>query len=251
MDNTFHLFGPSHWVAMLMSAAAAWWLILFYRASSEAGRKRRMDMALAGILIVTVLLDPVLNCVRLWDSPAAEIWAQVKKDSLPMHFCDLVALLLAAALITRRQRLAETGYLWGLSGTMQGLLTPGLKYDWPAPEYFAFFLQHGGVPVVALGLVFGAGLAPLPGALRRSLLWINAYLVVIFAFNFLLDTNYGYLNAKPDQASLLDVLGPWPWYLLAMEGLAVSFFALLLLPFRRRWAGQKPAAPGNPLPASP
>ena len=235
MDADFHLFGLSHTAAILATAAGAIALIRYYRRGPAPERARRVEVILAAVLIITVGLDPLLNCLRYSGSPAADIWAEVKKDSLPMHFCDLVALLLAAALLTKRQRLAEMGYLWGLSGTVQGLVTPGLKYDCPAPEYFAFFLQHGGVPVVALGLVFGSGLRPEPGALRRALRWINLYLVVIFSLNALLGTNYGYLNAKPAQASLLDVLGPWPWYLLSLEAIALGFFCLLLLPFRRRW----------------
>jgi hypothetical protein len=39
--------------------------------------------------------------------------------------------------------------------------------------------------------------------------------VTVFAFNVVVGTNYGYLNAKPSAASALDLLGPWPWYLLA------------------------------------
>jgi hypothetical integral membrane protein (TIGR02206 family) len=46
--------------------------------------------------------------------------------------------------------------------------------------------------------------------------------------------NYGFLRAKPPQASLLDLLGPWPWYILALDALAVVLFTLLYLPFLRR-----------------
>jgi uncharacterized membrane protein YwaF len=36
---------------------------------------------------------------------------------------------------------------------------------------------------------------------------------------------------KPPTASLIDVLGPWPWYLLALEGIAFVIFFILYLPF--------------------
>lgn len=235
MEPDFHWFGPSHFTALLTTALAAGWLIWLYRARDVNPEiRRRMEVILAAFLVLTVFLDPLFNWLR-WSGYGAErAWAEIRKDSLPMHFCDLVALLLAAALLTHRQRLAELGYLWGLAGTVQGLVTPGVKYDWPAAEYFAFFLQHGGVPATALGLVFGAGLKPQRGALLRTMLWSNVYLVVIFSLNALLGTNYGYLNAKPQHGSVLDFLGEWPWYLLSLEGVALVLYSLLLLPFIRK-----------------
>ena len=53
------------------------------------------------------------------------------------------------------------------------------------------------------------------------------------AANGLLDANYMFLCAPPPTGSLLDYLGPWPWYIVGEELLALVVFAILLLPFRR------------------
>ena len=51
------------------------------------------------------------------------------------------------------------------------------------------------------------------------------------AVNLLLDSNYMYTLRKPATASLFDLMGPWPWYLLGAEVLALGLFLLLYLPF--------------------
>ena len=122
----------------------------------------------------------------------------------------------------------------GEDGTLQGLLTPTLQYSWDAPEYYAFFVQHGGVPVAAVTLAFGTALKPHPGAFGRVVFWSWMYLAVVYGLNRLLGANYGFLNAKPPVPSLLDYMGPYPWYLLTLQFVAFALYLLLLMPFRRR-----------------
>ena len=237
MDAAFTLFGPAHLAAMALTCLAAWCLIRFYR-NTESSPAARMpwNRAMAILLFTTVTLDPLLNGWRYFHDPA-EAWRMIKEESMPIHLCDIVAILLGWALLKNSQRCAELGYLWGLSGTLQGLITPGLKYGFPAPEFFAFFLQHGGVPAVATGLAFGtSSLKPQKGTLWRAAGWINVYFAGIFLLNWMLGTNYGYVNHKPAPPTLMDFLGPWPLYLLSLEAVAVCFFLLLLLPLRKNTA---------------
>ena len=110
------------------------------------------------------------------------------------------------------------------------------QFDFGSPNAYlaeVAIAQHGGVPVAAITLAFACGLKPKAGALLRTMKWSWAYMAVICLFNWILSTNYGYFNGPPKVASLLDVMGPWPWYLLTLQGVAVLFFTILLLPFRR------------------
>jgi uncharacterized membrane protein YwaF len=56
--------------------------------------------------------------------------------------------------------------------------------------------------------------------------------VFALSINFLLDTNFGFATRPPDNPSLIDHLGPWPWYLLWMQLIAILVFLLLALPLR-------------------
>jgi hypothetical integral membrane protein (TIGR02206 family) len=127
-----------------------------------------------------------------------------------------------------------------MAGTLQGLITPMLYFDWTSPEYWGFFIQHGGVPIAGIMLVFGMGLYPEPGAVRRATLWGLLYLTIAGLGNWLIASlfpgthpNYGFVAAKPGVGSLLDYFGPWPWYLATLPVIAVICFNLLCLPWRK------------------
>jgi uncharacterized membrane protein YwaF len=52
--------------------------------------------------------------------------------------------------------------------------------------------------------------------------------------NLVLGTNFGFASRPPDNPSLIDHLGPWPWYLFAIQAIGVALFFLLAIPFAGR-----------------
>ena len=87
-------------------------------------------------------------------------------------------------------------------------------------------------------LAFGMGLTVRPGAVPRVFLATAAWAAAAVAANALTGGNYMFLRERPQTASLLDYMGPWPWYILGAGLLALALFALLELPFRRRRAAR-------------
>jgi hypothetical integral membrane protein (TIGR02206 family) len=75
------------------------------------------------------------------------------------------------------------------------------------------------------------GFRPTWQSLRRVVLWVNIYMAGIYALNLSLGSDYLDLNAKPATPSLLDLLPPWPYYIVFMELIALVTFVLLYLPF--------------------
>jgi len=154
------------------------------------------------------------------------------QELLPLHLCDWATFTGVVALVTRRALAFELTWFWAMAGTTQALLTPDLAVRPPEISWYTFYLSHGGVVAAALLLTWGAGMRTRPWAAFRIFAWSQLYLATVLGLNGLLGTNYGYLCAKPENPSLLDHLGPWPWYLLSLEGLALALFWLLDLPFR-------------------
>jgi len=233
----FQPFGSSHLFALSVTVVVGVLMISLQRSPVMSARwKRAAILVLAVLLAMSVLVDPVLIWWRYSGVDRALASRLVTETGWPFHFCDIASLTCAAALVCKNQRIAELGYLWGVAGTAQGLLTPNLFFEWWKPEYWAFFIQHGGTPVAGVTLAFGMGLAPQPGAVRRAILWGILYLLVAGLANWLLEAcftgvypNYGFVCAKPTAGSLLDFLGPWPWYLLALVVVAIVLFNLLCL----------------------
>ncbi|WP_367873107.1 TIGR02206 family membrane protein [Luteolibacter sp. Populi] len=240
MDTrAFECFGDSHWFAIICTVLAAAGMIRLNRSPRVTqARKQQANTALAVILVLAVSADPLLTWLRYRGAEDVALAGRlVRETALPLYLCDVVSLVLAVALITRRPRWVEIGYLWGVAGTVQGLITPTLYFDWNTPEYYAFFLQHGGVPVAALTLVFGARIVPQPGTFRRAIMWSWVYMGGVMLINVLLGANYGFLNGKPAVGTMFDYMGPYPWYLLTLQAVAFTLYGLLLLPFARPTGG--------------
>jgi hypothetical integral membrane protein (TIGR02206 family) len=153
--------------------------------------------------------------------------------SLPLQLCDLATVAAVIALWSRDPRAAAFTYYVGLTLTVQGVLTPSLAEQFPHPRYFGFWALHFLVVWAAVYLTWGLGLRPTWPLYRLTVAATALWALTVLAFNFLAGTNYGYLNRKPSAASLLDVMGPWPWYVLVeVVVIAVAWAVLLTVPWR-------------------
>jgi len=157
-----------------------------------------------------------------------------RAQPLPLQLCDVAVLVAAAALWTRQQLLAEVTYFWALAGTLQALLTPELPQHFPTYPYFQYYVAHGGTVGAALILVVGLRMAPRAWAVARVAVITIAYAALVGLVDAVTGADYMFLRAKPDTPTLLDDLGPWPWYVLSATALGLALFAILDAPFRLR-----------------
>jgi hypothetical integral membrane protein (TIGR02206 family) len=167
---------------------------------------------------------------------------------LPLHLSDAVTVVAAWALWSPRALLFELTYFWGLTASLQAVLTPALGAE-DGPDsllFWHYFITHSGVVLAAVFLALGVGLTARPGAVLRVFCVTAAWAGVAAVGNALTGGNYMFLREPPQTASLLDYLGPWPWYVMASAVLALALFTVLDLPFRRR----RMLARGEPLPGA-
>lgn len=151
---------------------------------------------------------------------------------LPLHLCDMLILVAVAALLTRRVWLCELLYFWAGAGALVAMLTPDVQRGFPDPYFLLFFGLHGAVVVAAALLTLGWGVRPRPGAALRTFGVTLAYAAAVAAVDLATGANFMFLRRKPAVPTLLDWLGPWPWYLVSAGLLGLGLFLLLEWPFR-------------------
>jgi hypothetical integral membrane protein (TIGR02206 family) len=154
--------------------------------------------------------------------------------SLPLDLCHLVLIACFVSLFRPGQFAMEIAYFWGLGGVLQAVVTPDLAVGFPSREFFLFFWGHGATLLAIVFLISGREFRPRKGSVVRMIFALNLYGLVVGVIDLVTGWDYGYLCRKPSAPSLLDLLGPWPWYLLSLELVGLLTFLLLGLPWRLR-----------------
>lgn len=170
--------------------------------------------------------------------------------NLPLQLSDAVTLTSVAALWHPESAvLVELVYFWALSASVQAVVTPDLTQSFPDPLFFTYFATHSGAIAAACLLVFGARHAPRRDALWRVYAITAAFAGVAAIATVLTGGNYMFLRRKPAAGSLLDVMGPWPVYILSGAVAALVIFAALAAVARwsesRRPSATTPVASGR------
>lgn len=164
--------------------------------------------------------------------------------SLPLQLCDLAWMLAVFALLTRRRWACQLLYYWGLVLSSQAVFTPDLAQTFPDPRYLMFWGMHFLTVWAAVFLTFGLGVRPDWAGFRRAVLVTAVWAGLALGFNQAAGTNYGYLNRKPAGGSILDLLGPWPAYVVVEIVLVILVFALITWPWVR--ASRRHPQQGHP-----
>lgn len=216
--------GLQYWVAVGLGAALC-------AMACAIARWRPGPARIVGAVISLVLAaDAVVFVAR----PVVE-GSWTARGSLPLDLCDVALAVAAVACSYPRWQLGvELTYFWGLAGSLQAVVTPDLSARFPDLTFIEFVLGHVGIVVAAGYLVLGLRRAPRPGAVLRIFAVTVVYAAAVALIDVVTGGNYMYLAHVPGHASLLSVLGPWPWYVASAAGVALCLFALLDAPFRMR-----------------
>ncbi|MCC6753791.1 MAG: TIGR02206 family membrane protein [Saprospiraceae bacterium] len=218
----FRRFGIEHFIPLAIFAAGTW--VWIQRARNRPSpRQYRSAFIFSLVLSTSVFISMIIR--------ALAGFFDVRED-LPFHLCNILALLFPVALYFQLRWFFGILYFWVLTGTLQALITPDLKEPFPHFIYMRYWLIHCGlISMILYGLVVLRWKIAVRD-IGNAIIGANVYLVFSLLINWLTGGNYFFTMRKPDAGTLLDYLGPWPWYLLTGQFAMLFFFILYYLPVR-------------------
>ncbi|WP_438347338.1 TIGR02206 family membrane protein [Paenibacillus sp. FA6] len=221
--HTFHAYTTAHLIQLSILIALS--LLLFtFRTSikREPSIKKMIRYLIAGILIAS---EVALN---IW-YVAQGIWNP--RTSLPLELCSITLLLAIIMLFTRSRLLYSIVFFAGITGALQAVLTPSLDFTYPHFRFLQFFAAHFAIILSALYMTWIEEYKPTWKSIGTAMISLNILAIIVGFINYIIGSNYMFLMHKPATASILDILGPHPYYLLSEQGVALLFFTLLHLLF--------------------
>ena len=225
LSPEFRPYGPSHWTILAVFVLLAATLIVCGR---RTGHRRGTVWFRRGFAILIVGLQLPLQIYSMLPPH----WDLTK--SLPFQLCDLAWMAAAHALWTRHRFSVGLLYYWGLTLTSQALITPQLERDFPHLEFVMFWSSHILVVLAAIYLTWGLSSQPGWREYCSTSLVTIGWTLVMLVFNATANTNYLYVNHKPDNGTILDLFGDWPTYLGVEIVVALLLWAAMTWPWTRR-----------------
>jgi hypothetical integral membrane protein (TIGR02206 family) len=206
------LWSPEHLVALAVTAGGA---VLLTRRCHPPTVAR----ALALCILAAFLAEQATYALR-------GDWKL--RVNLPFQLTDAVTLVAVAALWRPQAALlVELLYFWAFSASLQALITPDLGQSFPDVLYLTYFVTHAGAVLAACLLVVGCRRLPRSGAVWRVYALTAGVAGLAAVATVATGGNYMFLRRKPVHGSLLDVMGPWPWYILTAAALGLVIFLAL------------------------
>ena len=232
-QRSFAAYNASHWTVLVLLAVGV--LVLAWFGGRYRGTRTVDTLARVLAVVVVAFHVPIL----IYDLTPARFDIA---NSLPFHISDLSWMAAACALWSRRQWAYALTYYWGLTLAPQALITPAVDAPgFPSIDFFSFWGQHLLVVWAAVYLTWWVGMRPNWRGFALAATVTVGWGIAMLGFNEIAGTNYLFVSSRPDNPSLLDFMGEWPWYLGVELIVGLAAWALLTWPWtwsdaRRRHA---------------
>ena len=154
--------------------------------------------------------------------------------NLPIQLCGISSLICCVLpFVKKKDKLFQFVYYTGVIGGIMAILTPQMNYfDGSLRYYLNYYVSHSLIIVLPIFMFLHLDLKLPKFSWFKIWIHLNILMAIIMPINFLLDSNYMYVNAAPEVSNPL-VIGEWPYYLLIWEPL-VMIIAYLIYAISRR-----------------
>jgi hypothetical integral membrane protein (TIGR02206 family) len=153
--------------------------------------------------------------------------------SLPLHICDILAVIAALALMRPNKKTSALLYFCALALAGQAVITPIGNQNPMTFRFWLFWLLHAGILSASVFDLIVRKYHPI----FKDFLFVVCcgfiYAIVILPIDIIFGWNYGYIgNTKPNTATVIDALGSWPQRLIWMFAIIFAIQFIMYLPWK-------------------
>jgi len=155
--------------------------------------------------------------------------------NLPIQLCGISSLICCVLpFIKKKDKLFQFVYYTGVIGGIMAILTPQMNYfDGSLRYYLNYYVSHSLIIALPVFMFLHLDLKLPKFSWFKIWIHLNILMAIIMPINFLLDSNYMYVNAPPEVINPL-VIGEWPYYLLIWEPLVMIIAYLIYAVSKRK-----------------
>tara|TARA_B110000116_G_scaffold47721_1_gene39694 strand:- start:1134 stop:1811 length:678 start_codon:yes stop_codon:yes gene_type:complete len=195
------------WWKGLLSSFFSVVLLLFLLRKQSLKIKEIFQKALAFAFILVYLITLITTLRNgTWNI----------QDHLPLHLCRISFIICFITLLSKTQWMYEWCLFLAIPAGFHSLLTPELTNGTSNWFFFDYYFVHAGMLLAPLYLTLIMEMRPRKRAWLHTFYRLQIPVVFIFPLNFIINSNYMYLKAKPIVENPL-LIGQWPYYILVLE----------------------------------
>ena len=220
MEDKFILFSNEHLITVGIGFVSCI-LLVFLGFFTE---KKATFAKIVAIAVLGVKIAELLFRHHYYGETVAEL--------LPLHLCPIVIILSIFMMFFHSEVLFQPVYFWSI-GAFFAILMPDIRDGMSNFASQSFFITHFFILFSTAYAFVHFRFRPTKAGFLCSFLLLVTLAFIMYFVNNKLGTNFLYVNHPPVTKSLMDFMGPWPYYIFSLAGIDIAISFFMYLPFRK------------------
>ena len=220
MEDKFILFSNEHLITVGIGFISCI-LLVFLGFFTE---KKATFAKIVAIAVLGVKIAELLFRHHYYGETVAEL--------LPLHLCPIVIILSIFMMFFHSEVLFQLVYFWSI-GAFFAILMPDIRDGMSNFASQSFFITHFFILFSTAYAFVHFRFRPTKAGFLCSFLLLVTLAFIMYFVNNKLGTNFLYVNHPPVTKSLMDFMGPWPYYIFSLAGIDIAISFFMYLPFRK------------------
>ena len=220
MEDKFILFSNEHLITVGIGFISCI-LLVFLGFFTE---KKATFAKIVAIVVLGVKIAELLFRHHYYGETVAQL--------LPLHLCPIVIILSIFMMFFHSEVIFQPVYFWSI-GAFFAIIMPEIRDGMSNFASQSFFITHFFILFSTAYAFVHFRFRPTKVGFLCSFLLLVTLAFIMYFVNNKLGTNFLYVNHPPVTKSLMDFMGPWPYYIFSLAGIDIAISFFMYLPFRK------------------